>query len=233
MTNNLDINKKLGEFNFDKPILEFYKRYFQNCFVVFHPFYYKVFADNYNPLDKFNLTYPLTERITWGEIIKRTKISDIKRLALAITHNACNSYHQSLVKKEHEILSSFYKFANIVEPYWDEDKIPEDLIVSFLELLMKSGYREIKVGHWPEIADKKVDVIKLTNENKFESALRCANQNFIITTDNKYCLKLPYHDFPYTFLLTNEVSAAKVAADLNYEGFLADNKTEVYWYLDK
>jgi hypothetical protein len=201
--------------------------------VLLHPFYRKVFDDNYNALANLKLTYSLTERITWAEIIKRTGISDIKKLALAITYNACNSNYQKLIKKENEILTSFYKFVDIVEPYWDLDKIPEDLIVPFLELLMKRGYTEIKVGYWHEFADQKIEIVKLTDENKFENALRFATQNFILTTDYKYCLKLPYHDLPYTFLLTNGISASEVATDLKYEGFSADNKTNVYWYIDK
>jgi hypothetical protein len=175
----------------------------------------------------------LIERIKWAEIMKRTEISDVKKLALAITHDGCSSHYRNLIKKEASILSSFYKFVDIIEPYWSEDKIPEDLIVPFLELIMKRGYTEIKVGRWFEFADQKVEVAKLTDENKFDNALRFARQNFIITTDNKYCLKLAYHDLPYTLLLTNEISANEVATELNYEGFNADKKTDFYWHLDK
>jgi hypothetical protein len=228
----MDIEKRLYEFNFDKPILDFYKGYFDICYVVLHPFYRKVFADNYNELGNFRLTYPLIERITWSEIIKRTEIADIKKLALAITYDSCNSNYQSLIKNEKEILLSFYESVDIVEPYWVEDRIPEDLIVLFFELLIKLGYTEIKVGDWIEDEYEKIEVIKLTQENKFENAVRFSNRNFILTPDNKYCLKLPYHDLPYTFLLTNEILANEIIAELNYEGFFANSKTEVYWHLD-
>jgi hypothetical protein len=233
MTTNLDIYKRLCEHNFDKPILGFYKGYFDNCFVVLHPFYRQVFADNYNVLGNFRLTYPLLQKITWEEILKRTGIKSQTKLALTITYPACDRHFRSLVEFERNEFEPFISENNILEPYWAEDKIPEDLIVLFLQLLMKRGYTEIIVGHWPEYADEKMQVVKLTDENKFDNALRFATQNFFLTTDNKYCLKLPYHDLPYTFLLTSEISANEIASELNYEGFPADNKTEVYWHIDK
>jgi hypothetical protein len=64
MITDIDIEKKLCEYGFDKPILEFYKGCFEDCFVVLHPFYKIIFADHYNVLANFKLTYPLIERIT-------------------------------------------------------------------------------------------------------------------------------------------------------------------------
>jgi hypothetical protein len=230
---DIDIDKKLTCYDFNKPILDFYKGYFEDCFIVLHPFYKQIFRDDYNELKNFKLTYPLIERISWFEILKRTGIKNKEKLALTITYPACDKKYQSLVEHEWEEFQPFLKENNILNAYWEEDKIPEDIILPFLELLLKNGYSEIKVGHWFEFTNHKVEVVKLNDENKFDCAVRFARQNFIYTTDNKYCLKLPYHDFPYSLLLTNKVSANEIAMELYYEGFSADQRTQIYWYLPK
>ena len=231
MTTDIDLDKKLCDYDFDKPILDFYKGFFEDCFIILHPFYKQIFIDDYNELDNFKLTYPLIERISWAEIQKRTGIKSKEKLTLTITYPVCDKKYQSLIENEWNEFQPFLKDNSILPPFWEEDKIPEDIILPFLELLLKQGYAEIKVGHWFEFANERVEGVKLTAENKFDSAVKFARQNFFFTPDNKYCLKLPYHDLPYSFLLTNGVSASEVARELNYEGFSPDRKTEIYWHI--
>ena len=231
MITGIDIEKKLISYDFSEPILNFYKGCFEHCFIVLHPFYKQIFRKDYNELDNFKLTYPLIERISWMEILNRTGIINKERLALTITYPACEKKYQSLVDHEWNEFQPFLKDNNILEPFWTEDKIPEDIILPFLELLLKQGYNEIKVGHWFEFKNEKVEFAMLTDENKFDSAVKFARHNFIFTADNMYCLKLPYHDLPFTFLLTNGISATDVAKILTYEGFTANDKTYVYWHL--
>lgn len=226
-----EIDKKLLEPNLTTPILEFYHGFFSDCFIILHPFYKEVFSDIFNEYENFQLTYPLIERITWKEILKQTGIKNRDRLALTITYPANDEDHRRMVESEWNEFHHFLKEKHFIEPYWDVDKIPEDIILPFLEYVIAENYTEIKVGHWPEFSDEKVEARKLDNENKFNSAVKFANRNFIYTPDRKYCLKLPSRDLPYSFFMTNEVKASIISSKLDYEGFSADKETKAYWYI--
>lgn len=226
-----EVDKKLLETNFEKPILEFYNGFFSGCFIILHPFYKRIFSQHFNEFENFNLTYPLIERVSWESILKLTGIKGIKQLALTITYRVNDESHQRMVQSEWNEFKPFLEERHFIEPSWDNDKIPEDVILPFLEYLLSDGYTEIKVGHWPEFSDEKIKLMALTNETKFDDAVKLSNRNFIYTLDGRYCLKLPYHDLPYSFFMTNEVEAGKVSAKLNYEGFDADKRTKMYWYL--
>lgn len=232
MMTDIDIEQKLTDINFDEPILDYFKGYFDDCFIILHPFYKKVFADNYNELANYRLTYPLLQKITWEEILKRTGIKSIAKLALTVVYPSCDKHFRSLVESERNEFTPFLNENNILEPFWEEDKIPEDVIVTFLEHLLKHGYTDIRVGHWLEHSNEPIQTITINDDNKFECAVKFASQNFIFTTDSKFCLKLPYHDLPYTFLLTNKVSATDVATELNFEGFRAEQTTKTYWTIE-
>ena len=232
MMTDIDIEQKLTDINFDEPILDYFKGCFDDCFIILHPFYKKVFADNYNELVNYRLTYPLLQKVTWQEILKQTGIKSNAKLALTITYPACDKQFRSLVESERNEFEPFLNDSNILEPFWAEDKIPEDIIVPFIEYLLKNSYSDIRVGHWLEHSNEPIQTRPISDDNKFDCAVKFARQNFIFTTDNKFCLKLPYHDLPYTFLLTNKVSANEVAAELNYEGFSADRTTKTYWTIE-
>jgi hypothetical protein len=233
MMTKIEIEQKLIDINFDKPILDYFKGYFDDCFIILHPFYKKVFADNYNEFTNYKLTYPLLQKVTWEEILERTGIKSKAKLALTITYPACDIHFRSLVESERKEFTPFLYENNIIEPFWEEDKIPEDIILPFIEFILKQGYTDIKVGHWPEHSNELIQTITINDENKFDCAVKFARQNFIFTSDKKFCLKLPYRDLPYTFLLTDKVSAYKVATELNYEGFRADHTTKTYWPIEK
>jgi hypothetical protein len=97
MVTDIDIEQKLIDINFDEPILDYFKGYFDDCFIILHPFYKKVFVDNYNELANYRLTYPLLQKITWEEILKRTGIKSKAKLALTIVYPACDKHFRSLV----------------------------------------------------------------------------------------------------------------------------------------
>lgn len=228
----LEIDEKLLETNFEKPILEFYNNLFSECFIVLHPFYKKVFSTYYDEYEKFKLTYPLIERVSWESILKQSGIKNINRLALTITYASNDRKHQRMVNSERNEYQLFLEGKHFLEPFWDTDKIPEDLIVPFLEHLLSENYTEIKVGHWPEFSDEAVQLRKISNETKFNVAIEFAQKYFIYTTDKKYCLRLPYHDLPYSYFMTNGVKADEIALKLNYEGFIAGQQTKMYWFLE-
>ncbi|MEW6773493.1 MAG: DUF2711 family protein [Bacteroidota bacterium] len=226
MTNKFD--DKLIQVSFDVPILDFYKGYFNYCFIIFHPFYHNVFNNNYNHFCHYNhkLSY-LIKKITWEEILNRTGINDYKRLVLIITYPANDKKFQKLVESEWNEFQKFLKENNIIEPYWEEDKIPGEIILPFLNFLLTEGYNEVKVGDW----NNNIETVKLIESYLFEYLIQFEFKNFITTTDYKYCLKLPYHDLPYTFFLAQTLDE-KIIAQLNYEGFFANEKTKPYWFLE-
>ncbi|GAA4299616.1 DUF2711 family protein [Compostibacter hankyongensis] len=226
-----EIDKKLLATELEEPILSFFEGVFTDCFIILHPFYKEVFADHYNELQNYELTYPLIERVTWSQVIKQTGIKNKDRLALTITYPSLNDNFRKMVGSEWNEFHPFLKENHILEPSWAEDKIPEDVLLRFLNFLLEMGHTDIKVGHWPEYMGEEIELVKLTGENKFDLAVKLANRNFVYSLEKDCCLKLPYHDSPYSLLLTNGIAANEIAARLNYEGFKANQETNIYWYI--
>jgi hypothetical protein len=221
---------KLIENNSNEAILEFYNDYFSDCFVILHPFYKKVFIDEYEFLNSYQYSSKLIERIQWASILKLTGIKTLSKLALTITFFSIEKKLQSLVESEKNEFEPFLKENNIIEPYWSEDKIPEDVVLSFLNMLIQEGYSEVLYSESFENIKNEILETRIESKNIFEVVVKFSKLNFILTKDKKFCLKLPDHDLPYTFLLTNQISAMKTANLLNFEGFVADFKTKPYWH---
>ena len=144
-------------------------------------------------------------------------------------YSASDDKHRKKIEEEHKRLESFYNFADIVEPYWAEDKIPEDIIIRFVDFLTKQNYTDIKLGK--RDFPIKFENVNLSNKNIFNHLGQLENV-LLYTDDRKYCLKLPYNDLPYTFLLTNQIDKNIILRELNLEGFFADSKTKTYWNLE-
>jgi hypothetical protein len=228
-----DYIKKLSntEIPRELPILEYYKDLYDSCFIVFHPFYEKIFVDEFNYLDNYKICYPLIKRIAWQDILKRTEVASAEKLVLAITYSASNEYYQKQVEDENTRLQSFYKFCNILEPVWQEDKIPEDIIVRFVNFLIKKGYSEINIADL-SFADGKIEQIIISNDGIFNYLGR-KRITLIYTSDQKFCLKLPDNDMPFTLFLGNGFSLKSSLNELDFEGFYADSETKITWYIDR
>lgn len=209
-----------------EPILEYYRGYYSACFLILRPFHKNVFHENYEYEVKLQDTYHLLETVSWKTILKETKIKNHLKLALATAQRINGTPSRFAVGKDVYELASYYNRANVSSPIFENDDIPVEITVPFLQFIINAGYTSVISCRY-NIFTPERDIAEhpLSANNIFTIASKISREGFIASPDFKYCLFVPYPDTFHILLLANTGDIEKAIRFMDVEGFYADKNT--------
>ena len=213
-------------FDFTLTIRETFGTEFPFGFVALHPFYKKIFSDNYNYLDKLELTYPLFERVLWETVANEIGFKSSTILAKALTWG--NEVH-------FRELRDYVEYKNIELP---DEQIPADIIIKVFQNLLAWQVNEV-IGSFTDntLEDEQLEDTYSFNENNFfDVAKKMLSYNYTLikVPKVKIALLLPIiglRDCYYTLILaTEKTQLVDFIARIKVEGFYIDDSTSFKWW---
>lgn len=201
--------------------------YFQECHVVLHPFYRKVFHDHYNFERNYELAYPLIERVTWKEVMSAIEAPDPAALARAIVLMD-GTKTDIATEKLHGRLLGHCSHCDLIELDWQEDRIPLDMLILFGRFLLRHGYKSANLvtGTYPS----SIREVGLVENELFGAVSDQPGHIAMFAADMTYALKLDYHDLPFSWLLSNGIPPEGILEEIGFEGFRADDRMTAAWF---
>lgn len=197
---------------------------FESGYIALHPFYKRVFQDDFDYRRNLKDTFHLIESVTWDKVKTDLKFKDLKQLA-----NALLTINSSDLKE----LEDFVEYKRLLFPVIEEDTIPEVLLNKYLQYLKGHGIKEVISGYSKHTIfedDRQNNRIEFDEKNLFE-VIGLLHHKFVVTVDSlNIVLLLPDHDCPYTLILGDKVLVETFIRDFDVEGFWVDKKTNFDWW---
>ena len=212
----------------DGIILDYYENVFEAVYVLLHPFIRPLSI----PHDRFTPeNYPSKkeiidgcEGVSWKEIMKLIDVESINKIDIglrAIIGGISSEYVDVKVKEKLLDLQSNNK---IILP--DEGSIPDLLENKLYDALEFLGH------YWLWVGDEHCTERKLYKTEKLKEE-ELANWANAIFTNEKELLIISHWDSHCTFLCSSRENIEKILEVESFEGFYADQDTEVVWGIEK
>ncbi len=210
-------------------ILSYYRGYYENVFIIFHPFIkpkngYEFDFENVYP-DKATVNQHFV-KVLWSDIVKECNFEGFDKLDIALR----NWIGGLVAKYQNPIdvhkLKNFCENFNIIEPSEGsfQDCIINNMISSFKEL----GYKKIIFGdEWGE-KQKDIFISELESRNNELDVFLEFMPNNMFTEDKKILYSVHW-DSHFTLLCSDTKTVKNIINKFSFEGFYANDKTEIYW----
>lgn len=212
----------------DMPIKDFYKGFYSEVFIFYHPFIKPISID-------YELFYPQTypgkndiiekcELVTWKQFLSLSRILNYSHLDIGLRTQVLGLKKQFSNEETAETIREICEKHRLITPI--EGFFPELLMNSILSLLRQEGHDWIWSGD-EFCTERKLEYIDdLINDNE---ALR--NQRLNLFTHNNEVLLTTHWDSHFSLLCSDKETINKIVKFAGLEGFFCDEKTEIYWSL--
>jgi hypothetical protein len=214
----------------DMPIKDFYKGFYDEVFVFYHPFIkpisldYKLFEPETYPGK--NDIIENCELVTWGQFLSLSGIESYNQLDIGLRTQILGLRKQSANENTAEIIRDTCEKHQLVPP--TEGFFPEFQMNKILMSLQQEGHNWIWSGD-EFCTERKLEYIDdLIHDNE---ALR--NQHLNLFTHNNEVLLTTHWDSHFSMLCSDKDTVNKIVEFADLEGFFCDDKTEIYWSLRK
>jgi hypothetical protein len=212
----------------DMPVKDFYRGFYSEVFIFYHPFIKPVTLDYelFNPQ-----TYPgkneileNCELVTWKQFLSLSGIENHCRLDIGLRTQVLG------LKKQFADEEAAQTIRNTCEKHWlippTEGFFPEFLMNKILSVLKQDGHDWVWCGD-EFCTERKLEYVDdLISDNE---ALR--NQHLNLFTHNNEVLLTTHWDSHFSLLCSDKGTINKIVEFAGLEGFFCDEKTEIYWSL--
>ncbi|MFN8312478.1 MAG: hypothetical protein U0289_06700 [Cyclobacteriaceae bacterium] len=197
---------------------------FESGYIALHPFYRRVFQEDFDYRRRLKDSFNLIEPITWNKVMSELKFKDTSQLARAILRENTT---------EAKELNDYVEYRRLVFPVMVEDTIPEVILYKYLKYLLGHGIKEVTKGyskHTSPPDDKRNKNLGFSESNIFE-VIEYLEHGFVVETDFlNIVLLLPNHDCPYTLILGDKELVDSFVEGFSIEGFWVDRNTRFDWW---
>lgn len=210
-------------------ILAHYRGYYESVFIIFHPFIkpnegFEFDHENDYP-DKKSIIENF-DKVTWLEMLKECGFDDLSRLDIALRNwiGGLVAKYQNPVDVDR--LESVCKQFKIIEP--SEGRFSDFIIDEMISSIKNLGYDKIIFGD--EWGKKKEALLIADIEFKkedFDSSIDFIPNNMY--TEDKKLLYSVHWDSHFTLLCSDLETVKSIVDKCKFEGFYANNETEIYW----
>lgn len=209
-------------------ILAYYRGYYESVFIIFHPFikpkegfefdYENDYPEKKSIVENFDV-------VTWLEMSKECGFDDLSRIDIALRNwiGGLDVKHQNPVDVER--LKSVCKQFKIIEP--SEGRFSEFRIDEMISSIKNLGYDQIFFGdEWGERKEA-LSVADIEFKKDFDSSIDFIPNNMY--TEDKKLLYTVHWDSHFTLLCSDLETVKSIVDKWQFEGFYANNETEIYW----
>lgn len=210
----------------DRPILEFYKGYYDCVYIILHPFMkcYETekFIATEEVLTKAVLTHLTEKSISWNEIISLCGFKDIKQVDIALRNmiGGLNKRHHN--HEEQAKLDQICELNSLIIP--PEGNFSDLLINNMLKATIELGHDWIYIGD--EFGHKRrLEYIQDIIDNKIQ--VNFHHESWY--TPKNEVLFTTHWDSHFTLLCSDKGTIEKILSKYPFEGFYCNEKTEIYW----
>jgi len=208
----------------DVPIKEFYKGFFNEIFIFFHPFIKPLTIDS-------ELFYPETypdkfqvinncEIVTWKEFLTLSGMQSYEELDIGLRTRILGLNKKYANKNLKEIIDNVSEKYNLIPP--SEGILPDILINKLLEAIKKENYNWIWVGDEFGTERKLEYIDDLINQDTL------ARHN-LFTHDNSILITTHW-DSHFSMICSNDKNKIdRIVKSCSLNGFYCDESTEIYW----
>ncbi|GGH27763.1 DUF2711 family protein [Paenibacillus segetis] len=211
----------------DASIKEYYRGYFDEVFIFFHPFIkpisidISVFKPSTYP-DKIRIVKHC-EPVSWSEFLELSSISSFDELDIGLRTRILGlKQHLSNNNIANLIDATCDKFK-LIEP--TEGMLPQIIIDRILKAIQSIGYNWLWVGD-EFCTERRLEYIDdiIYNDNLFRHNLFTPDKSILITT---------HWDSHFSLLCSTKETIEKIIGMANLEGFYCQEDTEIYWSVSK
>lgn len=209
-------------------IKDFYKGFYNEVFIFFHPFIKPISID-YELFEP--VTYPgkndiieNCEMVTWEQFLSLSGIESYRHLDIGLRTQVLGLKKQFANDETAKSIQDTNEKHQLIAP--TEGFFPEFLMNKILMSLQQEGHDWIWSGD-EFCTERKLEYINdLIKDN---AALR--NQRLNLFTHNNEVLITTHWDSHFSMLCSNKETINKIVKFAGLEGFFCDDKTEIYWSL--
>ena len=213
------LHMKLIKISYDKPIRSFFPSD-REVLICLFPFYYQVFADNYNWQGNLDKAFPLLDPINWRAISKDIGFNSLERLALGVLGQ------NNTLRAELEEYCQ-WKFIDFSD--YAMDKIPEVVLVPLIQYCQSMGVKEFEVRPVDRFPDSEFKTIKVKQRNVFEIYSEIQNAKFISFMEG-FDILLTDYDCPYAIISGEREKCRDIISNCNLEYIETTEKTQFDWW---
>lgn len=213
----------------EMPIKTFYKGFFEEVFIFFHPFIKPVtidiesfFTDAYPRKNEIIRTCDL---VTWSEFLELSGLGDFNQLDIGLRTLILGLNKQFANENLAKVIKTTCELNKLVTPV--EGCFPELLTNKFLEAIKNEGYEWIWVGDEFCTERKLVYIDDLVNDNNPFGA-----QHLNLFTHDNNILFTTHWDSHFSMVCSGRKTIDRIVTFCNLEGFYCSDQTEIYWSLD-
>ncbi|KRE92168.1 hypothetical protein ASG89_33500 [Paenibacillus sp. Soil766] len=212
----------------DTPIKEFYKDFYNEVFIFYHPFIkpksidYELFEPETYPGK--NEIIEKCELVTWQQFLILSGIQNYSFLDIGLRIQVLGLKKQYANEETAKTIRDTCEKHRIIAP--TEGFFPEFLMNKILRSLQHEGHEWIWSGD-EFCTERKLEYIDdLINDNE---ALR--NQHLSLFTHNNEVLLTTHWDSHFSLLCSDKKAISKIVKFAGLEGYYCDDKSEIYWSL--
>lgn len=213
------LHMKPIKISYDKPIKSFFPND-REVLICLFPFYYQVFADNYNWQGNLDKTFPLLDPINWRTISKDIGFNSLERLALGVLGQ------NNTLRAELEEYCQ-WKFIDFSD--YAMDKIPEVVLVPLIRYCQSMGVKELEVRPVDRFPDSEFKTISVEQRNTFEIYSEIENAKFISFMEG-FDILLTDYDCPYAIISGEREKCSDIISNCNLECIEATEGTQFDWW---
>jgi len=212
----------------DMPIKDFYKGFYDEVFVFYHPFI-KPLSIDYELFEPE--TYPgkndiieKCEMVTWKQFLSLSGIESYTHLDIGLRTRILGLKKEFANEWTSKKIQATCEKNKLIAP--TEGFFPEFLMNKVLLSIKREGHDWIWVGD-EFCTERKLEYIDdLVNDN---NALR--NEHLNLFTHRNEILLTTHWDSHFSMLCSDKNTINKIVESASLEGFFCNEKTEIYWSL--
>ena len=210
-------------------ILAHYRSYYESVFIIFHPFIKPKIGFEFDHENDYPDKKSIVEnfdKVTWLEMVQECGFEDLNRLDIALRNWIGGLVAKYQNQVEVDKLENVCKQFKIIEP--GEGRFSDCLIDEMISSVKNLGYNKIIFGD--EWGKKKEALLIADIEFKkedFDSSIDFIPNNMY--TEDKKLLYSVHWDSHFTLLCSDLETLKSIVDKYQFEGFYANNETEIYW----
>jgi hypothetical protein len=207
----------------DVSIKDYYRGFFEEVFVFFHPFLrpksldISEFAPGAYP-DKFKIVKHC-EPVGWSEFLKLSSIGSFDELDIGLRTRIFGLQKHLCNEEVAELIEATCRSNRLIAP--TEGMLPPIIIDRILKAIQSIGYDWLWVGD-EFCTERKLEYIEdlIRNDSLFRHNLFTPDKSLLITT---------HWDSHFSFLCSTRKKIEKIVATADLEGFYCREDTGIYW----
>jgi hypothetical protein len=208
----------------DKPILDYYKGYYDCVYIILHPFITASdnveFSEEKWPTKEDYVKH--TKKVSWTEFLKISRLGDLNRLDIALRNSILGLIEKHKNEEDLNIIKNITEENKLMEP--GEGNFSPLLIDDMLNALINIGHEWIYIGDEHGF-ERRIEYIQDIIDNKVQVNFRHESW---YTTMNEI-LYTTHWDSHFTFLCSDKQTVGNILKKFPFEGFYCNPDTEVYW----